>query len=66
MTAGDVRLVQEVGGGYGHFGMQSDLVLHFGIGECEQASVEIRWPDGNGTTDTFDDVVANVLTVFGD
>lgn len=35
----------EVGGGYGHFGAQDDLIIHVGLGENCQADVTIRWPD---------------------
>ncbi|MCB9543469.1 MAG: CRTAC1 family protein [Myxococcales bacterium] len=38
--------VQEVGGGYGHFGAQDDRVLHFGLGPACDATVTVRWPDG--------------------
>lgn len=37
--------VQEVGGGYGHFGAQDDRVLHFGLGAACEATVTVRWPD---------------------
>ncbi len=43
--------VQEVGGGYGHFGAQRDRILHFGLGEACEAVVSIRWPDGDLTTE---------------
>ena len=36
---------QQVGGGFGHYGMQNDLVLHFGLGESCEANVIIHWPD---------------------
>lgn len=53
VRAGDRLQVQEVDGGGGQFGNQSDLVLHFGLGaECE-AEVTIRWPDQALTTETF-------------
>ncbi|MEB2313408.1 MAG: CRTAC1 family protein [Sorangiineae bacterium] len=51
VTAGSVEQVREVGGGYGHMGMQNDTVLHYGLGGCEAAdSIEIRWPDRALTT----------------
>lgn len=38
-------LVQEVGGGYGTFGMQSDLVLHFGLGSTTpEITLRVTWP----------------------
>ncbi|HEY8431273.1 MAG TPA: CRTAC1 family protein [Sandaracinaceae bacterium] len=52
VTAGGVTQTQEVTGGHGHFGTQSDLVLHFGLGAACEAEVEIRWPDAALTTET--------------
>lgn len=49
--------VQEVGGGYGHYGAQNDLVLHFGLAEDCEATVRITWPDANLSTSEY--------TVFG-
>lgn len=40
---------QEVTGGYGHFGQQSDRVLHFGLGAHCEAEVTVRWPDAQGS-----------------
>jgi hypothetical protein len=53
VKAGDVTQTQEVGGGHGHYGIQDDLTLHFGLGtECE-AEVTVRWPNAALTTETF-------------
>ncbi|MBL9038353.1 MAG: CRTAC1 family protein [Archangium sp.] len=53
---------REVSGGYGHFGMQNDLVLHVGLAGCTGADeVTVRWPDATGTTQTFRNVPANTL-----
>jgi enediyne biosynthesis protein E4 len=50
---GEGVLVQEVGGGHGHYGAQNDRILHFGLGsECE-AEVTIRWPDAALTEQRF-------------
>jgi hypothetical protein len=51
VTAGDVTQTQEIGGGYGHYGAQDDVVLHFGLGSvCTgEIEIEIRWPDGELT-----------------
>lgn len=46
-------LVQEVGGGYGHKGEQTDRVLHFGLGAGCVAEVQVRWPDASLTTERF-------------
>ncbi len=53
VTAGGVTQTQEVSGGGGQWGDQTDLVLHFGLGEACVAEVEVRWPDAAGTTETF-------------
>jgi hypothetical protein len=51
---------REVSGGYGHFGMQNDLAVHVGLGGCEGATrITVRWPDAQGTTQTFERVPAN-------
>lgn len=50
VTAGGVTQTQEIGGGYGHYGSQNDLVLHFGLGAACEAQVTIRWPDAALTT----------------
>lgn len=53
-TPDGVTQTQEVGGGYGHYGAQNDMVLHFGLGtECE-ANVTVRWPNASLTEQTFD------------
>ncbi len=44
---------QEVSGGYGHYGAQHDVVLHFGLGAACEAEVTVRWPDGALTTETI-------------
>jgi hypothetical protein len=60
VTAGGVTQVQEVSGGYGHFGMQHDLWLTFGLGDaCQIDKIEVKWPDAQGTVETFTGVVAN-------
>ena len=53
VTAGGVTQTQEVGGGYGHYGAQDDLVLHFGLGDACEAEIEVRWPDGTLTVEQF-------------
>lgn len=57
VEAGGVRQVQELGSGYGHFGLQNDTVLFFSLGSCTRAAkVEVVWPDGARTTEVFDEV----------
>lgn len=53
VKVGAQTLVQEVLGGYGHFGAQGDHVLHFGLGAGCEAEVTIRWPDAALTEETF-------------
>lgn len=53
VKVGDVTQTKEVGGGYGHYGVQDDLTLHFGLGDACEAEVTVRWPDGALTTETF-------------
>ncbi|MGE3670994.1 MAG: CRTAC1 family protein [Polyangiaceae bacterium] len=50
VTAGGLTQVKSVSGGYGHFGMQQDLVQSFGLGGCPDADVEVVWPDAGHTT----------------
>lgn len=63
-----VLQVQEVGGGYGHYGAQNDLVLHFGLGGSCQPEVTVRWPDSSNSTDTYNLVggARYLLTQGGD
>jgi hypothetical protein len=53
VKAGGVTQTKEIGGGYGHFGSQDDLVQHFGLGTECQAEVTIRWPNGALDTTTY-------------
>mgnify|MGYP001795507314 CR=1 FL=1 len=48
---GDLVQRLEVDGGHGHFGAQSDLVLHVGLGTACEVEVEVRWPDEALTTE---------------
>jgi hypothetical protein len=49
VSAGGMTQTQEIGGGFGHYGAQDDLVLHFGLADACAAEVEIRWPDASLT-----------------
>ena len=53
VRTGGVVQTQEVGGGHGHYGMQHDLVLHFGLADGCQAEVTVSWPDATRTTERF-------------
>jgi len=62
VTAGGTTQLREVGGGHGHFGLQHDLVLHFGLGSsCEVEQLEVIWPDKQNSRSTFQGVNANYL-----
>ena len=62
VISGGVRQTQEVSGGYGHFGLQHDTVLTFGLGNtCGIDAVEVRWPNGEKTVQRFEKVVPNHL-----
>lgn len=61
VDAGGTKMVREVGGGYGHFGMQNDLVLHFGVGACEAVGVEVRWPDSASSVESRGVVATGAL-----
>jgi hypothetical protein len=53
VTANGVTQTHEIGGGYGRYTFQDDLVQHFGLGAACDAVVTIRWPDAALTTETF-------------
>lgn len=53
VEAGNLKLTQEVGGGHGHYGIQHDLVQHFGLGDACEAKITIRWPNKALTTQTL-------------
>lgn len=53
VRAGDLLQVQEVGGGFGHYGMQAPLTQHFGLGTNCEAEVTVRWPNAELTEQTF-------------
>lgn len=57
VDAGGVRQTRELGAGHGHFSMQDDTVLFFGVGDCAMAaSVEVTWPDAARTVQRFENV----------
>ena len=60
ITANGLSQVREIGGGYGHMGMQNSLEAHFGLGEaCIIDKLEVHWPNANHTISTFKNVPAN-------
>ena len=61
VTTGGGTIVKEVGGGYGHMGMQNDTVLSFGLGACAAADVDVRWPNQELTRQSFSRVPVSKL-----
>lgn len=58
LSAGGLTQVLELGGGYGHMGMQQDTALVFGLGEaCDVDEITVTWP--GGAVDTWGPVRAN-------
>ncbi|MEO7092662.1 MAG: CRTAC1 family protein, partial [Polyangiales bacterium] len=50
VAVGGRVITKELTGGYGHFGMQHDTVLTFGLGaSCAPQEIEVRWPDAVAT-----------------
>lgn len=64
-TIGGRVIVRDVQGGYGHFGLQNDLVVHLGVGACNGIDeLTIRWPDAAGTTQRFERVPVSKKTLL--
>jgi hypothetical protein len=60
VTSADLVQVREVKGGSGQFGRQDELALTFGFGErCDDLTIEVRWPNQEGTVQRFEGVRAN-------
>ncbi len=53
VTAGDLVMTREVGGGHGHYGAQDDRIVHVGLGPHCEAMVTVRWPDAALSTQSF-------------
>lgn len=53
LKRGDQVQVQEVGGGHGHYGLQNEQMLTFGLGSDCEAEVTVRWPDAALSEETF-------------
>jgi hypothetical protein len=62
-TADGVTQTREIEGGHGHYGMQDDLTVHFGMGEACEGKVTVRWPDATLTTQKFNVVSGYRFTV---
>ncbi|MBU1221132.1 CRTAC1 family protein [Myxococcota bacterium] len=62
ITAGGVTQIRELQSGFGHFGIQTPLELHFGLGDiCEIESLEVIWPDGTNKTTVINNLSANYI-----
>jgi len=62
VETGGAKQLRELQGGHGHFGLQHDLVLHFGLGAaCSVDKLEVIWPDKGRSRSTFTKVRANYL-----
>jgi enediyne biosynthesis protein E4 len=53
VTAGGVTQVKQVSAGHGHYGMQHDMLLHFGLGEACEAQVKVIWPNASMSSELF-------------
>ena len=63
VSTGSLVQTYEVGGGYGHMGMQHDTVLTVGTGEeCGPAEVTVTWP--GGAVDVYPQVPVNYRVVL--
>jgi hypothetical protein len=47
VDTGDLKMVQEVGGGHGHYGLQNELTLHFGVGDAKEVDITVDWPSND-------------------
>ena len=60
LTVGGMKQVREVYGGLGHAGHRDDTDSRFGVEKAAVIDkVEVRWPDAEGTTQTFEKVKIN-------
>ena len=60
ITTNGQSQVREIGGGYGHMGMQNSLDAHFGLGEnCTIDKLEVHWPNAAQSVSLFENVPAN-------
>jgi enediyne biosynthesis protein E4 len=59
VTAGATTFRRDVQGSYGTFAIGNELPLTVGLGSACTADVEVRWPDAQGTVETYPGVLAN-------
>jgi hypothetical protein len=54
--------MRELNAGHGHFSMQDDTVLFFGVGNCKTVeSIEVRWPTSTLEMQRFENVAVGAL-----
>jgi ribosomal protein L15E len=53
VKAGGFAQTREVDGGHGQAGAQRDFTQFFGLGAACEAVVTVRWPNLEGTTETY-------------
>ena len=62
VTVNGTTQIRELQSGFGHMGIQTPLVLYFGLGSaCMADKVEIMWPDNRGQTIVLENVPANYI-----
>ena len=68
VKVGGATMVREVGGGYGHRGMQNGLQVHVGLGNCKFVDeLRVDWPDATRTSVSYGSLpTTGVLNVFRD
>ena len=53
LSTSAVSQTRYIDGGHGHYGVQHDSLIHFGLGSSCDAEVTITWPDQQLSTQTF-------------
>ena len=60
VTAGDLTQVCQIKSAEGRYGSQGKWAAHFGLGHhCEDLTIEVQWPNAEGSIQTLTDVRAN-------
>ena len=68
VKVGGATMVREVGGGYGHRGMQNGMQLHVGVGNCKYVDeLRVEWPDSTRSSVLYGALpTEGVLRVYRD
>jgi enediyne biosynthesis protein E4 len=65
IRTGDQLQVRELDAGYGHMGLQADLVAFFGVGSCTKIdTISVRWPNQANTVEEWHDVAPGALVTL--